>query len=229
MSELYTIKFNKNNYSDYFHKLTKNLSVQELKTLSNKKRKNSKIQFILSRILIKKIAFPDVQMNDINVKFCSQNQALIVEYKQKKSKNLYFISHSKECICIFSNEKGRVGIDVEFEDPKRTVLQNASSIFHKNEKNVQLKSNFYTLWTLKESYAKYTISNYLDILKVDIINQLKLDDLSHFSLTIYNDYKLSVIYNSNNNGNIKNMTKNTVENRILNIEGLQLTYQEIKV
>jgi phosphopantetheinyl transferase len=229
MNELYTIKFNVDDYSYYFHELKKNLSIQELKTLSNKKRKNSKIQFILSRILIKKIAFPDVKMNDINVKFCSQNQALIVEYKQKKSKHLYFLSHSKECICIFANEKGRIGIDVEFEDPKRTVLQNTSTLFHENEKNVELKSSFYTLWTLKESYAKYTISNYLDILKVDIINQLKLDDLSHFSLTIYNDYKLSVIYNPNNNGNIKNIAKNTIESRVLNIEGLQLNYQEIKV
>jgi len=75
----------------------------------------------------------------------------------------FSISHSKGIVVCTIAERGPLGIDVEYIDPKRDLNTIATEIFNAteqqwfNQKNRPLKRRrFYQLWTLKEAWAKAT-------------------------------------------------------------------------
>jgi len=129
----------------------------------------------------------------------------------------FSISHSKgKLIQVFTKQE-KIGIDVEYKNPKRKYRKLAKKYFHRNEHNYLQTLNptaatngFYRLWTSKEAVCKaeggrlwyYLADNYLDnenkMLKIfNGLNLTQLDIIDGFSTTIASscEYKkVKVLY-----------------------------------
>jgi len=92
------------------------------------------------------------------------------------------ISHSGGVVLIGLSQQGRVGVDVEQIKAQRDVVKLAKGFFHKNEVRVLLAAPprdasqyFYTLWTLKEAYAKASGENLYSTLSQYDLSKMLMD------------------------------------------------------
>ena len=117
-------------------------------TYKNIKRKK---QFLLGRILLLKLYRARTNCKSPpNIDYSSYGQPGFT-----KENYFFSISHSKDLVACSFSENFRIGIDIEFIDPKREVNSIAKYLYSDKEKkwsNEQEK--FYIVWTLKESLLK---------------------------------------------------------------------------
>ena len=154
-------------------------------------------------LLLKKLLEKEGISNPI-FKFGKYGKAYIANYE-----NIHFnLSHSSKMVaCAISDMK--VGIDIEYNDPKIDLDIAKNYFFNQEYKNIINSANpsneFFNYWVLKESYMKYTGLGFhlkLDSFEIKIEDEIKLkNDIENikFSLTDIDDYKLAVAsrYNVN--------------------------------
>ena len=129
---------------------------------------------------------------------------------------LYFsVSHCRNTIIQIFSMNAEVGVDIEFNNPKRSFRKLAQRYFHPNEFKLLNKlphkqsiDLFYNLWTAKEAVCKthggrlwyYLADNYLvkNIKITPVMNGTylqHLNTLDHFSLCVASTKQIEKINN----------------------------------
>ena len=164
----------------------------------NKNSKNSKIENI---------------SKDMASKYYSKSQNLIIERGENgkpyfASENEIFFNgtHSKDLIAVAMSDK-LIGVDGEFIK-KRNFFDIAKEYFSFNEYKLlksssKLEIDFYTLWTLKESYIKTFGKKIFDIkdsIEVNLEERAiyNADNLFFATFSLDNCYIISVCCNIEN-------------------------------
>lgn len=165
---------------------------------------------VLGEILVRYLVCCRTNCLNENVKISiGKNNKPILKYPN----NLYFnISHSNDLVaCAISDVD--VGVDIEYM--KKANLEIASRFFTDSEYKYilsgscedEIQKNFYTIWTLKESYVKTTgkgllwpFKSFSMLINSQNISIEASDDLEKYYFKTYqirNDYVFSICSLSN--------------------------------
>ena len=122
----------------------------------------------------------------------------------KNCDNLYFNgTHSSDLFAVIMSDENNVGIDAE-KIRKRDYLSIAREYFYENEckyleSSLKLEIDFFTIWTLKESYIKMLGKTIFDIknsIEIDLTERIikKADNLFFSSFILDDSYIVSLCY-----------------------------------
>jgi 4'-phosphopantetheinyl transferase len=165
---------------------------------------NKKEQKIQSKnLLIENIAhYLEKDSTSIQVNY-NENGKPFVE-------DLFFsISHSKNQLVQAFTFLGELGLDIEFINPNRKLLNLAKKYYHEQEYNYLkwLKPEdainlFYSLWTTKEAVCKeeggrlwyYLANNYLNkkntiVNSINDKNIIQIDTFQYYSCTLVSEFQ----------------------------------------
>lgn len=141
--------------SDYA--LNSSFSHYWLHRVSDAKSDKRKAEILTSAVLIKK-ALKDLNINEADVTY---DKAIDGKPYFSNIENLYYnLSHSGDYVVLAMSDTN-VGIDIQKIEPK---IKNVAKRFFTDEENQYLNSldgeerifAFYKIWSVKESYIKYT-------------------------------------------------------------------------
>lgn len=172
-------------YQDFYKKLSK-----DQKNRINKKiNENDKKRSLLGLILLEELLEKD--LNNIIIKYSKNGKPYL------KDHNIYFnISHKKDYVVTIISNK-RIGIDIEYMD-KNKINSSTLKYFstETEEKYINNKDLYFTLFSLKESYLKmkdiifdknmieFRIDNNKIINKRTDINIKIIKDIKNYIITI---------------------------------------------
>ena len=122
----------------------------------------------------------------------------------KNCDNLYLNgTHSSDLFAVIMSDENNVGIDAE-KIRKRDYLSIAREYFYENEckyleSSLKLEIDFFTIWTLKESYIKMLGKTIFDIknsIEIDLTERIikKADNLFFSSFILDDSYIVSLCY-----------------------------------
>jgi len=172
----------------------KYLHGNELVTLHQRKKQQAQQEFIISRMLIKKLFINGSKkaLHQVEIKFSKESLLLEVFYLEKRQPFSISLSHSKGLIFLaVSLNKVSLGVDIEYINTKRDVNLLAKSYYHLTEvKQIEQRGidAFYRIWTLKEAISKYLKQPIVMTLKQNIFEK---PPLFRYQSTVYNDFDLS--------------------------------------
>lgn len=130
-------------YQDFYKKLSKSQKNRINKKINENDKKRSLLGLILLEELLKK------DLTNIIIKYSKNGKPYL------KDNNIYFnISHKKDYVVTIISNK-RIGIDIEYIDKNKinsSILKYFST--ETEEKNINNKELYFTLFSLKESYLK---------------------------------------------------------------------------
>ncbi len=123
-----------------------------------------KIQFIISRSILRKIISNSTDKHHDEIKFFySEHGKPFIKDKHNDKAIEFNVSHSEECILIAVTLDNRVGVDVEKINEKIDYKSLSTRFFSKKENEYlrSLKENkklnaFYSIWARKEAFIKAT-------------------------------------------------------------------------
>ena len=97
----------------------------------------------------------------------------------KNAPYFFSISHSNGIVAVVLSDKN-IGIDIEWLNKTRDFLSLSKRIFSNEEQKKIINSNdlptdFYSIWTKKEAFAKLTGNGLASIFRQDIENSVRFD------------------------------------------------------
>jgi len=170
------------------------LSDAEIRTLASRKSNTQKLNFLISRYVIKRVVSEKLNLKiaTLTVERNEELELMQVLYLGKALPLSLSLSHSNDKVLVsllFGFINSKLGVDVEKINSKRNTLAIAESYFHEDEFEKITLSNdsvlaFYQQWTKKEalvkalprkSFSKLSIQSLLVLKKFGLCSQF----LSH--------------------------------------------------
>ncbi|WP_392564957.1 4'-phosphopantetheinyl transferase superfamily protein [Orbus wheelerorum] len=131
------------------------LSSQVIKQAENFSSNKQK-QFVACRYLLAQLLNRHLDIVSLpNIKIAENSRPQF----EKSHLPDFNISHSGDFIAVAISSEGRVGLDIEFDRPRKNILTIAKQFFSEQEniwlnKQINILSAFWQLWTLRESALK---------------------------------------------------------------------------
>lgn len=202
------IKTNDLSILSEFDNLVKFLSEQEVEIYQSYKVEFKKVEFLLGRVLLKKIIGELLNVEPSSIVFKkSKYGKLFLDNSMFKDKPIYFnLSHSNGLlVCVIGLDE--VGVDVEricpvdfkimkhiFRMEEIDYVLEAKTLFEK-------ESRFFYIWTRKEAFLKAIgMGFYKDPLsfQVPIKEDKTKNEYNYYTFNLYSEYKVSVVVRNNN-------------------------------
>ncbi|WP_448549456.1 4'-phosphopantetheinyl transferase family protein [Thalassotalea fusca] len=178
------------------------LTSTECQQLSRRKKNSQKLHFLLSRGLIKHYVSSvlTVPFHTLEVAFNSQLQALQVFSEDKRLPLSLSLSHSNDMVAIaldFNAADAKLGIDIEWLNRGRPVIEMAKLAFMPNEQaNIADSEDpyltFFQYWTQKEALIKATHGSIFSDFKCDVDTEIKHRELTHQTVKL-TQYVITVV------------------------------------
>ncbi|MGB1263377.1 MAG: 4'-phosphopantetheinyl transferase family protein [Cognaticolwellia sp.] len=173
------------------------LHEQEQKVFLQRKNITAKKEYLTSRFLIKTVLSQRLNLpyEKMQLRFNSKTSTLEALVNNKALAINISLAHSKGSVFFAINdEKSAIGVDIEYQNSKRNIIDVAKTFFHPDECKVLTKDSiqqFYQLWTLKESLAKATGQSIFQLLGQNTKQLLK-----HYQYTLgqFEQFQLAVIH-----------------------------------
>lgn len=159
--------------------VTQLLFDNELDMLKKRKKLLAKKEYITSRFLIKSLISQHFNVDYHTLTLCFNHT---LKKLQAKANNKLLpinisLAHSKGMVFfVIDEESVSLGIDIEYQDSNRDIITLSKNFFHINEFNAITsgeQSDFYQLWTLKESLAKATKQSIFELLAQNTMQIIK--------------------------------------------------------
>ena len=170
-------------YMDFFNKLSKNKQNKINKKIDIQDKKRSLLGLILLEELIEE------KINNLDIEYSKNGKPYL------KNKNIYFnISHKKDyVITIISNKN--IGVDIEYIDENKINKSTLKYFSTKTEeKNINNKELYFTIFSLKESYLKMKdILFDKNMIEFEINNNQIINNRKDINIKIINDIKNYII------------------------------------
>ena len=170
-------------YMDFFNKLSKNKQNKINKKIDIQDKKRSLLGLILLEELIEE------KINNLDIEYSKNGKPYL------KNKNIYFnISHKKDyVITIISNKN--IGVDIEYIDENKINKSTLKYFSTKTEeKNINNKELYFTIFSLKESYLKMKdILFDKNMIEFEINNNKIINNRKDINIKIINDIKNYII------------------------------------
>ena len=170
-------------YMEFFNKLSKNKQNKINKKIDIQDKKRSLLGLILLEELIEE------KINNLDIEYSKNGKPYL------KNKNIYFnISHKKDyVITIISNKN--IGVDIEYIDENKINKSTLKYFSTKTEeKNINNKELYFTIFSLKESYLKMKdILFDKNMIEFEINNNQIINNRKDINIKIINDIKNYII------------------------------------
>lgn len=202
------IKTNDLSILSQFDYLVKLLSKQEVETYQSYKVEFKKVEFLLGRVLLKKIIGEILNVEPHTIIFKKNKYGkLFLDNSMFKDKPIFFnLSHSNGLIvCVIGLDE--VGVDVEricavdFKIMK-TIFRMEEIEYVLEAKNLlEKESRFFYIWTRKEAFLKAIgMGFYKDPLSFQVpIKEDKTNkEYNYYTFDLYSEYKVSVVVRNKN-------------------------------
>lgn len=169
----------------------------ELQLLQQRKKLCAKKEYIVSRFLIKTLISKHLKLpyNKIQLRFNHQEKKLQAIFNHQPIAMNISLAHSKGIVFFaLSDKKTALGVDIEYQNFKRNIVNVAAEFFHPEEYKTLTQDDylkFYQLWTLKESLAKVSGQSIFELLSQNTV--LLLEKYQH-SLGQYDNFQLAAIH-----------------------------------
>ncbi len=194
--KLYVLTYNKDLQYNKIQKYSSYVSAERKKKINSYQNENSKINSLLSELLLRYILKKDYAFADVDIKTTNLGKPYL-----NNNSNIHFsISHSANAVAI-AIDQSPVGIDIEKIEGPNTDITNFFATAEQNYINSSSDktSAFYEIWTQKEAYVKMKGTGFINTSPSDFdVTQKK-----HLLFTKkVGTYMLSVCSKSNLSSNI---------------------------
>ncbi|WP_416306511.1 4'-phosphopantetheinyl transferase family protein [Neptunicella sp. SCSIO 80796] len=149
---------------------SRHLHELEKRVLANKKTKNAKMQYLVSRTFVKALYLSESACwNQYQLKYLPEQHAVCLFAKNNVVKKLS-LSHSKNWIAVLDVPKGTGAIDIQYHSKSAVSIATMQKSFAPADQQLlqQNQHSFFDLWTIKEAYAKLKNLSIFEVLTIPV-------------------------------------------------------------
>lgn len=196
MTKTYLIDVSSLENEDLFKKYYNAVSDHRKKNIERKRLLNDKLLSLGAGILID-LALQSYNLREKEMEYTTGENGK--PYFKNRPELHFNISHSKNCvICTFSDTT--VGCDIEkigkadLRIANRFFAEKEIKFINCQDNSEKQNESFYRIWTLKESYIKYTGKGFaqgLSSFEIELDNEISVYDNSEKQNIFFKEYKIN--------------------------------------